>query len=205
MCLFSGSVAKHRPGEYNSSGLTAAVRGAADRPYTGLMKENNQMFGENRQGRRGSVPRSLFLCFHKAARHPFRHTQCQRQWRLGLVDSLAQKRRIGGTRRVRESTASRFFQAPLAETRFLLILNGLRMIAGSRGAIGNDAAVMVGRPIRSRSFLFGKLVPHHRLVQRKLNIENLVELHFACPLAVESVGTLECEATRPADMVHRAG
>ena len=54
-----------------------------------------------------------------------------------------------------------FLELSLPETPSLLILNGLRMIAGSRGAIRNDAAVMVGRPIRSRSFLFGKLVPHH--------------------------------------------
>jgi len=117
-----------------------------------------------------------------AARHSLRHAQRQRQWRLGLVDSLAQERRIAGMCGARKDAGSRFPEA-----------------------IGNDAKVIVDRPMYSRSFLFGKLVPHHRLVQRKLNIKNLVELHFACPVAVESVGTLECEAARPADMVHRAG
>ena len=89
---------------------------------------------------------------------------------------------------MRKGAGSRFILGlSLRETPSLLILNGLRMIAGSRGAISNDAAVMVGRPIRSRSFLFGKLVQHHCLVQRKLNIENLVELHFACPLIVGKI------------------
>ena len=61
------------------------------------------MFGENRQGRRGSVPRSLFLCLHKAAR----------PW-LAAVVTLALVLAVAATAAGRTSTRRRGPGASLA-------------------------------------------------------------------------------------------
>jgi len=61
------------------------------------------MFGENRQERRGSVPRSLFLCFHKAARPS-----------LAAVVTLVLVLAVAATAASRTNTRSRGSGASLA-------------------------------------------------------------------------------------------
>jgi hypothetical protein len=52
--------------------------------------------------------------------------------------------------------------------------------------------------------LFDKLVPHHRFVQRQLNVEDFIESNFACPVGVEPVWAFEGEAACPTNMIHGA-